>query len=358
MLFYIIKKGTVSCSTKGQEIRLLKTGDFFGEQAILYDIPRTASITAIGKVSTLSLGAEDLKNVFGNKLQDIIYKNSQRIALEKSRFLKYLTEPQIEICIKNMGIATYSKGELVFRVGAPKGDKVSLVVKGRLISEEKAINTFDCVGDSGFKEDSKVFKRTWIADVDTDIATITRKELEKCLGDDINVIITNNELLHILRKVHLLRALPDDKLQTLIKFLHILHFSDKSKIFKQGDPGDSFFIVKSGQVEIIKDGITLRTITKDDFFGERSIILNENRTATVVAKGDCSFWVLNKNDFLDIIDEGIRKQIMKRIDLQDDSISLNELVLVKPIGHGMFGNVFLVYKEKNNAAYALKSVQR
>ena len=357
-IFYIIKQGNVSCSIKGQELRILTVGDFFGEQALIYGTERTATITAVGKVSVLSLGADDLMRIYGNKLQDIIYKNSQRIALGRSRYLKYLTDPQMETCIKNMTVVNYNKGEAVFKIGSQRGDKVMLVVNGRLVSEEKVINVFDCVGDSDFKDSQKQFKRTWIADIDTDVATITRAELEKCLGDDINSIITNNELLHILRKVQLLRALPDDRLQSLIGVLRILNYSDKSTIIKQGDPGDSFFIVKSGQVEIFKDGIPLRTITKDDFFGERSIILHENRTATVIAKGDCSFWVLNKNDFLGIIDEGIRKQIMKRIDLQDDSITLDDLTLVKSIGHGMFGDVYLVYKTKNNAAYALKTVQR
>lgn len=49
-LFFLIKDGEVSCTQKGTEIRRLGKGDFFGEMALLYDSPRTATVTAIGEV--------------------------------------------------------------------------------------------------------------------------------------------------------------------------------------------------------------------------------------------------------------------------------------------------------------------
>jgi cGMP-dependent protein kinase len=113
-----------------------------------------------------------------------------------------------------------------------------------------------------------------------------------------------------------------------------------------------------GEVEVVKDGSVLRTITKNNFFGERSVLFNEVRTASVVAKGPAECWVLHRTDFLGIVDESIRQLLVKRIELQDDTITMGDLSVVKMLGKGMFGCVFLVVHRVKKSLYALKTVQR
>ena len=117
------------------------------------------------------------------------------------------------------------------------------------------------------------------------MAVLLKDDLENTLGGGLGKIASQNEVLNVLRRVQLLRALPMHKLEILVSALKIFEFSDGITIFEEGDEGDAFYIVKEGQVEIFKAGVSIRVITKNDFFGERSIILKENRTATVVAKG-------------------------------------------------------------------------
>lgn len=83
-LFYIIKEGEVLCTVKEDEIRQLSKGDFFGEQALLYAGVRTATIIALGEVECLSLSRQDLEEIFGSSLKDVLYKRSTIISLEKS----------------------------------------------------------------------------------------------------------------------------------------------------------------------------------------------------------------------------------------------------------------------------------
>lgn len=59
-----------------------------------------------------------------------------------------------------------------------------------------------------------------------------------------------------------------------------------------------------------------------------------------------------------IIDDQIRVQLLKRIELQDDSIMLSDLSPVKVLGKGMFGIVTLVTHNITHSVYALKSVDR
>lgn len=56
--FYVISSGRVSVDIDGSEIRELGPGDWFGEIALLRDVPRTASITAMTDVSLWGIDRE------------------------------------------------------------------------------------------------------------------------------------------------------------------------------------------------------------------------------------------------------------------------------------------------------------
>ncbi|CAG9317455.1 unnamed protein product [Blepharisma stoltei] len=359
-LMYIIKLGTVSCTYKGNEIRQLGHGEFFGEQALLYDTVRTATVIAISKVKVLSIGRESLQKVLGGELQQLLYRNSQRIALNQSKTLACLTSVQVENVIAHTRIISYSDSQVVIHQGTPKKEKIWIVLQGRLISANSSqiFEIFGCVGDDSEKSENSVYDTDFITQGDTTLSEITWKDFEACIGGQLASISNHNELLGILKRVQLLRALPYQKLEAISAVLKVKEYHDQEPIFMQNDAGDSFYIVKEGRVDIFKDNIFIRTIIKHDFFGERSIIHNENRTATVIAKGNASCWVLDRQAFINLIDEGIRNQLLKRIQLQNDSVTLNDLCIVKGLGKGMFGTVYLSVNKKTKIPYALKTVPR
>lgn len=45
--FYLISEGNVTVKAKGQEVAHLKSGDFFGERALIVDEPRQASTSPL-----------------------------------------------------------------------------------------------------------------------------------------------------------------------------------------------------------------------------------------------------------------------------------------------------------------------
>jgi CRP-like cAMP-binding protein len=53
--FYIIASGEVQIEVDGSPVRTLGPGDSFGEIALLHDIPRTASVSALIAVELLAL---------------------------------------------------------------------------------------------------------------------------------------------------------------------------------------------------------------------------------------------------------------------------------------------------------------
>ncbi len=98
-------------------------------------------------------------------------------------------------------------------------------------------------------------------------------------------------------------------LKAVFDNLSIQKFKAGEKIIKEGEVGDSFFILYSGQVLITRDTpagdvIALATLSSEQniFFGETALISNDSRSATVTAKTECVTLTLSGKKFLEICD--------------------------------------------------------
>lgn len=358
-LLFIIQKGMVRCTINGKMIRDMTKGDFFGEQALLYGTTRTATITAIKNVSTLSLHREHVVKVLGNQLQQVIYKNTQRMAMEKSPAFKDLTTKQREQIITSMSIKNYLPQSVIFQKGYQKGNKLYIIVKGSGTYLGKLYQFSSCFGDFELlKKPIGKYEGDLVCNELTDVAEISREELEKIIGGEMKAIIEKNIILSILSQVQLFRTLPLQKFELLISVLVVKEYQNNQFIFRQNDAGLNFFIIKEGGIDVIKDGNVIRTLGQFEYFGERAILFKENRTASAKATEKTTVWVLNKEDFLRVIDSGMRNQLLKRIELQDDTLRLEDLIPIRMLGKGTFGNVMLALNQKTNTLYAVKSVSR
>ena len=356
---YVIKEGEVRCTQGAKELRSMRKGDFFGEQALLYGGMRTASVTAASaKVKCLYISAKDLTLVLGDCMQNVIYVNTLHMALEKLPVLASLLPSQLQRVAKAMRIECFDSGSVVLSAGTAIKSGLWVVLKGSLrVDGESTIyaDTFSCFGISS----EEVVGTDIVVATDTaDIAWMTSEELEQALGGPLDQAAANNQALECLKRVQLLRLLPAEKLTALIHAFRLREYADKQVIVQQGSSGDAFFIIRSGTVEILKDGALVRQQTKWDYFGERSVLFNESRSATVRAKGDVVCWTLEKEDFARIIQSSLRAQLVRRIELQDTTVQLQDLVFVRVLGRGMFGLVVLVSHTRNKTLYALKSVSR
>jgi len=84
-------------------------------------------------------------------------------------------------------------------------------------------------------------------------------------------------------------------------------YADGEVIMRQGDTGDTMFVIQEGQVEILqeKDGqeVRLRTAGTGEILGEMAIIDREARSATVRAVGEVRVLTVDKRVFLQRISE-------------------------------------------------------
>ena len=92
----------------------------------------------------------------------------------------------------------------------------------------------------------------------------------------------------LLAEVPFFQLLDDEERNILASQLDIVRFKAGEMVFSYGDPGDSLFVIREGEVEVFfKDDtggrIVLETARSGDFFGELSLLDNGPRTASVVA---------------------------------------------------------------------------
>lgn len=84
-------------------------------------------------------------------------------------------------------------------------------------------------------------------------------------------------------------------------------FSDSQMIFQQGDPGLSMMLVLRGQVRISilsEEGkeLTLAMLWPGECFGEIALLDGQPRSADATAIGDCTLFVLTRQDFIPFLE--------------------------------------------------------
>ena len=95
-----------------------------------------------------------------------------------------------------------------------------------------------------------------------------------------------------------LKALPAPTLEALAKSLARIELPAGETLFRQGDHGDRFYIVESGEVEIEIDGRVANVLGPGDHFGEIALLRDIPRTATARARKETQLFALERDAFL------------------------------------------------------------
>ncbi len=84
----------------------------------------------------------------------------------------------------------------------------------------------------------------------------------------------------------------------------ILEVQSGETIIEQDEPGDGFYVLLSGNLEVYKDKIYLCSLNRrGTIFGEMSGILCEPRTSSIIAKNDVEVIFVSNNDMIEFIKE-------------------------------------------------------
>jgi cGMP-dependent protein kinase len=140
-----------------------------------------------------------------------------------------------------------------------------------------------------------------------------------------------------LRKISLFSELSDVVIMKIAEAMKTVEFKDGENIIKQGDAGEDFFMIKSGNVTVtqkIKGGVekVLTKSTTGDYFGELALMKNTPRQANVIATGPVECFTLDRANFNEVLGpledvlnlhKGIH--IMKKVKMLAENLSEQEM---------------------------------
>ena len=105
----------------------------------------------------------------------------------------------------------------------------------------------------------------------------------------------------LLQRVTMLDALPLPAIEQLARGLEPLEVAVGDAVFKQGDVGDRYFVIESGEAEVVGDGRVVATLGAGQGFGEIALLRQVRRTATVRATQALRLQVLRSEHFLAVV---------------------------------------------------------
>jgi len=422
------------------EIAQLSQGDYCGEQALLKKATRGATVRAMVDTKCLVLGQKDFQEIANEHKIRFAKRDAKRNAISAERvvaardkaaqdgdgkedddaeakgdekknddkvngkgkvspsaetiewllkcvadnilFSHLDSEQRLVVCSEMYRVSVAEQENLIEQ--GEEGNTFYVVEEGELVITVKDVGQVDtltagrCVGELALLYNAPRAATVQCSKGPAVVWCVDRGSFRKALME-VHTASTD-ENLRLLRKCELLAPLLSSELQLIDQALEMKVFAENECIFKLGDEGDRFYIVKSGEVAgEAKDGTTF-SLTVGGFFGERALLTNEPRAATLTAKTkEVECLTLSRDDFTILL--GPLEDIMTRNLAEyekpdsirnpighhkgqngpmDDGVtcSLSDLQTVGILGRGAFGTVSLVTDPATSKSYALKAIRK
>jgi len=134
-----------------------------------------------------------------------------------------------------------------------------------------------------------------------------------------NVLVRRNALTcKVLHGFDIFKSLTPQVISNVAEKVKLKRYAAGEVIIQQGDVGEEFFVIGMGEVDIEIDGKQIKQMGQGAFFGEKSLVENQPRSATVRARTQVACFVLSKDAFQSAIEssatfeEELRKAIFTR----------------------------------------------
>ncbi|XP_057314488.1 cGMP-dependent protein kinase 1-like isoform X2 [Hydractinia symbiolongicarpus] len=329
-----------------------------------------------------ALNAQQLKrHSKSSKSKDII-----RAAIKDNDFLTNLEQSQVRELVEVMYSKDFKKGEYIIREGEP-GQHLYVIEDGKceVTKDGKVL---------GEMSSGKAFGELAILYNCTRTATVRANTTSKLWAIDRQGFQTimmktgmerQQEYMDFLKSVPVLRDIPNDALAKIADVLEEAFYEEGEYIIRQGARGDTFFILRKGNVDITQRASVhsepqfVRSLSKGAYFGEKALLGEDLRTANVIAgKGGCDCLVVDRESFSMFIENlsDIKKDMYgdgsgkKKMSVDPKSptlikendefanVKLEHLTVTATLGVGGFGRVELVQLATDKRTFALKQLKK
>ena len=114
-----------------------------------------------------------------------------------------------------------------------------------------------------------------------------------------------SNIINVLKSVPIFKDLNFSEMKKLKKIIHQRNYDIDEYVFKLDTPGLGMYILIEGEIEIqnkTKEGtVKVVNLYKGDFFGELSLVSDENRTVEAIAKTKCELVAFFRTDLINLI---------------------------------------------------------
>ncbi len=227
-----------------------------------------------------------------------------------------LTEPEFLALIQRMTPRRYPPGGVIVHEGE-EGDSLFVITEGEVDVYKKdkkgkqvwlnSLGEGDFFGEFAFFAETR--RRTTVrAKTEAEVQEVSRADLDEIVKGHPRVSTVLVEFYKarvldtILAMSPLFRSLTPGQRDALLDRFELMIAPEGEVIIREGEVGDTLYIIKSGEVEVSKRGetgerIVLARLKEGDFFGEVALITGKPRTATVTALRPTRLMRLSKADF-------------------------------------------------------------
>ena len=142
----------------------------------------------------------------------------------------------------------------------------------------------------------------------------------------------HEEILNrFISKSKLFSLLDESGRDKLVNFAAPVTFKSGELILREGDTGESFFVLTSGKIRVLAEGFDgdreLGDLGPGAVFGEIAAINGEPRTATVVAEEESTAVKFIRSDILELLEAYPQmEQALKRIGLMRSEDALEKML--------------------------------
>lgn len=132
-------------------------------------------------------------------------------------------------------------------------------------------------------------------------------------------MISTVEKVLFLKSIDLFSQIPGEDLAQIAQITDEVHYEEGDEIFREGEPGDSLFLVIEGKVRVHRGGQSVAELGQRQVFGEMALLDSEPRSASVSAVSDLTLLKIARDDFNEILAEkaeiaqGIIKVLTRRL---------------------------------------------
>ncbi|MFZ5642838.1 MAG: peptidase domain-containing ABC transporter [Bacillota bacterium] len=241
-------------------------------------------------------------------------KDEIKQLLTNTSFLSVVKEEEIETIASGFEEISFQLGNTVCRAGE-EGEAFYVIYSGRarvvgLDSDGKEINLHVLSRGDHFGEQALLtgepYEYTIRATGNLSVLRLSKANFSDILKEYqelkhyFDEYISDVSLRNFLKQCTVFSPLNPGEMRGFLDSFSPVNCPAGEFIFREGEEGDSFYLIRSGEVEVVKEsqgGRILNRLKKGDFFGELALLTGAPRFGGVRAVTDVKLYRLAKKDF-------------------------------------------------------------